>query len=47
MQSTLLFETKDFALEIKHLPEVSSSYTLDMLKVDLWQEIQQKIMSKP
>ena len=39
----LLFETREFAVEIKNLPELTTEYTLEMLKSDLWSHLESTI----
>jgi hypothetical protein len=42
----LLFETRTFAAEIKNLPELTSEYTLEMLKSELWSHLESSIMGQ-
>lgn len=39
----LLYESKDFAVEIWSLPHVNASYSLDLLKANLWQHLENVI----
>lgn len=39
----LLFETRAFAAEIKNLPKLTTEYTLEMLKSDLWSHLESTI----
>lgn len=35
----LLFESKDFAIELWRLPKLTNTYNVDVLKADLWHHI--------
>lgn len=35
----MLFETSEFSVFIKKLPQLNHSYTIEMLKADLWTHV--------
>jgi len=43
----LLFETKEFALEIYNLPRLHPKYSLEVLKAELWEHIEKVIATEP
>lgn len=39
----LLFETREFAVVVKNLPKLSASYTIDQMKAELWDHLQNTV----
>ena len=38
-----LFETYEFSIIITNLPEITSEYSVDQLKIDLWDKIEKEV----
>jgi hypothetical protein len=43
----LLFETREFSVTISNLPRLSQEYTLEQMKYELWEHIQNQISKEP
>ena len=43
---SMLFETKEFAMEFSNLPKLDQNYSIDLLKAELWSHIEKVIWTE-
>jgi hypothetical protein len=43
----LLFETSEFSIQVKNLPQLSETYSVEMMKAELWDHLQNVVKEQP